>query len=228
MWGLCLLMCLGCSSHLIHISSIHPHLIIHTISSITHPSSQINRYKIHIDNLCTFLPQDKVGNFSGFDKQALLVETEKSLSGHLYSTHQDLIKLESELQSSGTDVATIQTELSKLTKENERLEREKELMEQREQYIERIDLLKKKRAWLVFDSKREEAKNAKEKREELKKQKKEAEKAIRPLQEKHAEVESEVGQIKSRYKATEDRVRFLCCVLLICVYIVVVSWSCGD
>ena len=178
----------------------------------THP---INRYKIHIDNLCTFLPQDKVGNFSGFDKQALLIETEKSLSGHLHSTHQDLIKLESELQSSGTDVATIQNELSKLTKENERLEREKELMEQREQYIERIDLLKKKRAWLVFDSKREEAKNAKEKREELKKQKKEAEKAIRPLQEKHAEVESDVGRIQSRYKARDTKVRLLLlCVLL--------------
>jgi chromosome segregation ATPase len=58
------------------------------------------KYNINIDNLCTFLPQDKVGNFSGFDKQALLLETEKSLSSTLYETHQQLIKLEKELQSS--------------------------------------------------------------------------------------------------------------------------------
>lgn len=89
------------------------------------------RYKIHIDNLCTFLPQDKVGSFSGFDKQALLIETEKALSAELHTTHKDLIELERTLQSSGTDVASIEDELAKLMKENERLEREKELMEER-------------------------------------------------------------------------------------------------
>ena len=165
------------------------------------------RYHIHIDNLCTFLPQDKVGNFSGFDKQSLLVETEKSLSGHLYKTHQDLIELEKALQTSGTDVASIENELSKLKKENERLEREKELMEERQSYMERIELLRKKRAWLVFDVKREEAKAAKEHREELKKQKKEAEKSLRPLAEKHATVEGEMSRIQSKYKALEAKVK---------------------
>ena len=167
-----------------------------------------DRYHIHIDNLCTFLPQDKVGNFSGFDKQALLVETEKALSAHMYNTHQDLIELEKTLQSSGTDVASIENELAKLKKENERLEREKELMEERQTYLEKIELLKKKRAWLVFDEKREEAKQAKEKREELKKQKKEAEKAIRPLNEKHARVDAECSKIAARYKAAEAKVSF--------------------
>eukprot|EP00580_Thalassiosira_gravida_P014694 CAMPEP_0201682080 /NCGR_PEP_ID=MMETSP0494-20130426/51433_1 /ASSEMBLY_ACC=CAM_ASM_000839 /TAXON_ID=420259 /ORGANISM="Thalassiosira gravida, Strain GMp14c1" /LENGTH=1127 /DNA_ID=CAMNT_0048165835 /DNA_START=664 /DNA_END=4047 /DNA_ORIENTATION=- len=165
------------------------------------------KYRIHIDNLCTFLPQDKVGNFSGFDKQALLLETEKSLSGHLYNTHNDLIELERALQSSGTDVASIQNELDKLQKENERLEREKELMEERESYIERLDLLQKKRAWLVFDDKREEAKASKERREELKKQKKEAEKGLRPLAERHARVEGDVSRIRSRYKSLEVKSR---------------------
>jgi len=165
------------------------------------------RYQIHIDNLCTFLPQDKVGNFSGFDKQALLAETEKSLSGHLYNTHLDLIDLEKALQSSGTDVASIENELEKLKKENERLEREKELMEERQSYIERIDLLKKKRAWLIFDTKREEAKSAKERREELKKKKKEAEKGLRPLAEKHGKVEGEVSRVQSRVKSLDLQAR---------------------
>lgn len=165
------------------------------------------RYKINIDNLCTFLPQDKVGSFSGFDKQALLIETEKSLSMSLYTTHLDLIELEKALQSSGTDVASLEAHLANLKKENERLEREKELMKERESYLEKIDLLKKKRAWLVFDQKREEAKLAKEKREELKKQKKEAEKEIRPLAEKHATVEGDLSHIQGRYKASETKIK---------------------
>ena len=165
------------------------------------------RYKINIDNLCTFLPQDKVGSFSGFDKQALLMETEKSLSNSLYTTHMDLIELEKALMSSGTDVASLEAALSNLKKENERLEREKELMEARQSYLDKIDLLKKKRAWLVFDQKREEAKLAKEKREELKKLKKEAEKEIRPLAEKHATVESDLSHIQGRYKASETKIK---------------------
>lgn len=166
-----------------------------------------DRYKIRIDNLCTFLPQDKVGNFSGFDKQALLAETEKALSGQLYNTHQDLIELERTLQSSGTDVAAIETDLARLRKENERLEREKELMEERESCMEKIELLKKKRAWLVFDEKRDVAKAAKERREALKKQKKEAEKGLRPLQEKHGNVQGEVSRVQSRLKALEAKAR---------------------
>lgn len=164
-------------------------------------------YNINIDNLCTFLPQDKVGNFSGFDKQALLVETEKSLSSSLYNTHQKLIELEKELQSSGNDVKSLQDELKNLKKQNERLEREKELMEERQQLLERIDLLQKKKAWLVFDLKREEAKLAKERREELKKQKREAERSIRPIQEKHVEMEGKVNQIQAKTKALEVKAR---------------------
>lgn len=165
------------------------------------------KYHINIDNLCTFLPQDKVGNFSGFDKQALLVETEKSLSKSLYNTHQSLIELEKELQSSGNDFKSLQDELKTLKKQNERLEREKELMEERQQILEKIDMLKKKRAWLLFDSKREEAKEAKEKREELKKQKREAERGLRPLQEKCAEMDGKVNQIQATTKALEVKAR---------------------
>jgi chromosome segregation ATPase len=171
------------------------------------------RYKIHIDNLCTFLPQDKVGSFSGFDRQALLIETEKALSEELHTTHGDLIELERALQSSGTDVAGIEDELAKLTRENERLEREKELMEERASCLEKIDLLKKKRAWLVFDQKREEAKAAKERREEVKRLKREAETAVRPLAERHAHVGGEHSRVQGRYRASEaklkkDRVSF--------------------
>lgn len=165
------------------------------------------KYHINIDNLCTFLPQDKVGNFSGFDKQALLLETEKSLSASLYETHQQLIKLEKELQSSGNDVKSLQDELKTLKKQNERLEREKELMEERQELLERIDALKKKRAWLLFDQKREEAKSAKEKREELKKQKREAERSVRPIQEEHAEMEGKVIQIQTTTKALDVKAK---------------------
>lgn len=202
-----------------------------------------NTYKINIDNLCTFLPQDKVGNFSGFDKQALLAETEKSLSADLYETHQLMIEMEQQVKSSGNDVQSVQDALADLIKQNEKLERDKELMEERAAAQERMELLEKKRNWLIFEGERERAKELKGKKvrflcltfcssdamctyvcvacivcsptciitvktqEELKKAKKEADKAIKPLQEKHAKVEGEVAQIISRSSALEKKVK---------------------
>eukprot|EP00804_Cyclotella_cryptica_P029179 CCRYP_005358-RB/>CCRYP_005358-RB protein AED:0.03 eAED:0.03 QI:457/1/1/1/1/0.8/5/1195/799 len=167
----------------------------------------VKSYKIHIDNLCTFLPQDKVGNFSGFDKQALLVETEKSLSEDLYDSHQLMIQLEAEVKASGNDVQSVQATLQDLIKQNEKLERDKQLMEERAAAKERIELLQKKRAWLFFEEKRSEAKELKERKDELKKLKKEADKAVKPLAEKHARLEGQVAQIKSRHATLEKKAK---------------------
>ena len=164
-------------------------------------------YKINIDNLCTFLPQDKVGNFSGFDKQALLVETERSLSDDLYESHQLMIQMEQEVRSSGNDLSSVQATLADLVKQNEKLERDKALMEERAAAKERIELLEKKLAWLVFEEKREEAIELKNRKEELKKLKKEADKAIKPILEKHAKVEGEVAQIVSKTQAFDKKVK---------------------
>jgi chromosome segregation ATPase len=50
---------------------------------------------IQLTNLCTFLPQEKVGQFTEMNPQQLLIETEKALSTgqvDLHETHVELIK----------------------------------------------------------------------------------------------------------------------------------------
>lgn len=50
---------------------------------------------IQVDNLCTFLPQEKVGHFTTLNPQQLLVETEKALcKNRLYEKHEELISLQ--------------------------------------------------------------------------------------------------------------------------------------
>eukprot|EP00551_Chaetoceros_affinis_P006129 CAMPEP_0203670242 /NCGR_PEP_ID=MMETSP0090-20130426/6384_1 /ASSEMBLY_ACC=CAM_ASM_001088 /TAXON_ID=426623 /ORGANISM="Chaetoceros affinis, Strain CCMP159" /LENGTH=1165 /DNA_ID=CAMNT_0050535065 /DNA_START=104 /DNA_END=3601 /DNA_ORIENTATION=+ len=147
-------------------------------------------YRIAIDNLCTFLPQDRVGSFSGFDAVMLLKETEKSVSStqHLYDTHQLLIQLEEEIKESDTNLHSIKDGVDKLELEVGRLEREKELMERRERYMKEIQLLKQKHVWMRFDTKREEAIELKDKKKELSVSVKAAREKIRPVEEAIAQV----------------------------------------
>jgi chromosome segregation ATPase len=62
------------------------------------PKSQVTelvkKLNIQVDNLCQFLPQDKVSNFAALSPQELLRETEKAVgSDSMLAMHDTLINL---------------------------------------------------------------------------------------------------------------------------------------
>lgn len=152
-------------------------------------------YNIAIDNLCTFLPQDRVGSFSGFDAKDLLRETEKSVSGsgHLWLKHEELIRLESEMLNSDSSLTTAKAEVDRLEGEVKRLEREKELMEEREESVKNLEIHEQKLMWVLFDEKRIAA-------VEIKKRKKELERDLKVAQEGLAPLDLEIGRLEHEYK----------------------------
>lgn len=163
------------------------------------------KYHISVDNLCTFLPQDRVGSFSGFNAQELLIETEKAMSGskHLYSEHETLIALEDDFRRGDNDLGSLQEELGKLKADNERLEREKERIEERQQAMQQIELLMKKRKWVEFDQLREKCVKLKEQYDSLKGDVEEGREQVAPLQERYAEYNSQHEQLLARYRALD-------------------------
>ena len=55
----------------------------------------VKRFNIQVNNLCTFLPQEKVGKFTELDPQKLLAETMLALSSsNLTEDHQKLIDMQ--------------------------------------------------------------------------------------------------------------------------------------
>lgn len=161
-------------------------------------------YGISVANLCTFLPQDKVGSFSGFTPIQLLTETEKAIGmDTVYKPHLDLQKLQDEVNNGDNEVGNMQKTLQEKLKQNESLEREKELMEKRKEAQEKIAYLKKKKIWLVFDKERERAVELKEARDRAKITYKEAEKKIEPLKRKVSQMEHEATRMQSQTKQLE-------------------------
>merc|ERR1712238_576290 len=82
-------------------------------------------FQIQIDNLCTFLPQEKVGSFSGIKCKELLLETEKTLSENqdLYNTHLKLIEMQEALQNGDNNVENLKVKVEQLEVELDPLER---------------------------------------------------------------------------------------------------------
>lgn len=164
-------------------------------------------YNITIDNLCTFLPQDKVGSFSGFDAQQLLTETEKTLSAssHLYNQHMDLIEAERELNSGDHNVDTIVAKLDKLKAEQSRYEREKARMEEREKALEEVALIKKKMIWLKFNKVQEETHELKAEKKVVVTEFKTAQKELQPLEEEHDALAVRGEEVKAKCKALDHK-----------------------
>lgn len=169
----------------------------------------LKEYGITVDNLCTFLPQDRVGSFSGFDSRQLLLETEKSLSAsqHLYHIHQELIQDQMDLNGGDSQVETLKDRIEQLKNDTRRFEREKERMEEREAAVQQAELLKKKLMWLEFDNCRKEAYRLKELRGEKKKAMLELAEQSGPLEAEHDRLAEQKEKQEQAYKALDKEVQ---------------------
>ena len=140
-------------------------------------------YSIQLDNLCTFLPQDKVGNFSGLDTKALLKATEQSLDPKLLEKHEELCDIQDHLSEGAKAVVTLQAEKELVQRDYDRLGREFERMQERERALEKIELLEKKKLWLQFDEHRVQAMALRDRKNETAAKAKELQKTLKPLEE---------------------------------------------
>jgi structural maintenance of chromosomes protein 5 len=67
-------------------------------STLKNVTALMESAKIQIDNLCQFLPQDKVGEFSRMNAVQLLKATETAvLDGELAVTHDHIIELQRDM-----------------------------------------------------------------------------------------------------------------------------------
>jgi chromosome segregation ATPase len=169
----------------------------------------LEEYQITVDNLCTFLPQDKVGNFSGFDSKQLLIETEKALTSSQkhYHTHMELIKQQEEMQGGENRRETLEDRLRHLETEGKRLERAKDLMEERDTAVQQSDLLRKKTMWLEFDEKVALANHKKGAQKDLKVTLRELSETLAPLEAEYEAAQQHVTKFTGDLNRLDDEIR---------------------
>lgn len=165
----------------------------------------MEQYNIQIDNLCTFLPQDKVGNFSGFTDQERLLETEKTLprNQYFYKKHMELIAKEEEMSSYVSNVESTKDKLARKNHDCERLEVGRVREEERVMVQEQLQLLQKKQLWLEFDAEREKCVALKQRKDEIKVEIRAAKQEIQPLQDQLRELQEEIKELEAKSQTLE-------------------------
>ena len=134
------------------------------IKALTH------NLNIQIDNLCQFLPQDKVAEFARLSASELLVETEKAAAEPaIHQMHQSLLAFRSEESRLEEQQRLSRQSLASLERQNEGLERIVQRHQEREALNARIALCKQKRPWLVYNAARQAYLECKERRDRAKK-----------------------------------------------------------
>lgn len=142
-------------------------------------------FNIQIANLCTFLPQEKVGEFSAFDDIGLLRETERAVGGRaLVEQHDSLIAAQREVNERQRREEGLREKLDDLQEQKKALMPEMDRLERRQEHLDAAELCRKRIIWLDFELKKDEAAAARDEEREKRGEYDRALKVIEPLQEK--------------------------------------------
>ncbi|XP_058792958.1 structural maintenance of chromosomes protein 5 [Phymastichus coffea] len=169
----------------------------HKISNGKVVGDLMKQFNIQVDNLCQFLPQDKVQEFSNLSSQDLLVETERSVGDpKLLEYHTQLkvlranqAELEKQLEGS-TRLITKEKQICDTLKDKVGHIQEQKTIEKK------LKTLKQKKAWVIYNEKRQDLSKARVERDEAEETKKKLEKKMRPI-------EQEIVKLKAIIQITE-------------------------
>jgi structural maintenance of chromosomes protein 5 len=114
--------------------------------------SRIKNFNIQVDNLCMFLPQDRVQDFTKLNSQELLHNTQISVcTPEINEAFQKLLKTR-ELQKNNTKAnADLQTRLEDNRNRNEQLRGQIENNNLKDKLIGKVEILAKKKAWKEYE-----------------------------------------------------------------------------
>jgi chromosome segregation ATPase len=116
----------------------------------------VKALNIQLDNLCQFLPQDKVSSFAQMKPVELLAATERAAGGgELAARHERLIALRADLGKEAGAAEQVGGELARLRAENARSERSVAAAQRRDELLAEAEGLRAKVPWAEYRAAKE-------------------------------------------------------------------------
>ncbi|XP_057299997.1 structural maintenance of chromosomes protein 5-like [Hydractinia symbiolongicarpus] len=165
----------------------------------------VGKMNVQMNNLCQFLPQDKVVEFAKMSQQQLLEATEKAVGPPgMYDDHMALINLRkqySELQNSKNEKENAKEIIEH---RNLQLKRDVDRHKEREKHQDKIETLNKKKPWVEYESARIKFMDAKKDKIRLEKELSEEKKKNEPLEKEINKSKEAVKKFESKAKALNE------------------------
>lgn len=114
--------------------------------------SRIKKFNIQVDNLCMFLPQDRVQDFTKLNPQELLHNTQISVcTPEITEAFQKLLKTREQQKNNAKTNTELQTRLEDNRNRNEQLRSQIENNNLKDELIAKVQIIAKKKAWKEFE-----------------------------------------------------------------------------
>lgn len=158
-----------------------------TVSDMTAVRSLVQSFNIQLDNLCHFLPQERVAEFASLSPDKLLLEMERTVGdATLLETHQLLIQLDESRVQVQAEIETIEQTIADLNADVEKFELEAQKFKEYEEKSRSIDHHRKLLPYARLQDQKKRMQNLKILRDSAKKAMREFSGKLAPLTQ-HAE-----------------------------------------
>ncbi|MEW5312584.1 MAG: hypothetical protein WDW38_004208 [Sanguina aurantia] len=118
-------------------------------STMDQVKALVSSFNIQFDNLCQFLPQDKVSAFAQMNPFQLLIETEKAIGDSaLYNQHMELIDLRKDIAIQTVECNSLSKKLKGLQEEHRKQQVAYDRFQEQETLLREAELLRKLKAHL--------------------------------------------------------------------------------
>mmetsp|Transcript_45867 Transcript_45867/g.74839 ORF Transcript_45867/g.74839 Transcript_45867/m.74839 type:complete len:983 (-) Transcript_45867:11-2959(-) len=172
-----------------------------------------NKFNIQVENLCQFLPQDRVCEFAQMNAQKLLLATERAVgTDGMIENHEKLIEYGKQIGGRESTHASDAKDLARLKEMQEKDQAEVQRNKERDILLNRIKEFKRKLPWILASDARDRHEDAKvaceEKHAALQTKLQEMEQYTRPVEELAArkqDLDKETKAIDADMKKVDER-----------------------
>lgn len=169
-------------------------------------AERIRSYNIQVDNLCMFLPQDRVQDFTKLNAQEILHNTQISVcSTEINETFESLKKKRDKQKNCAKNNADLQIQLNDNVNRNEQLHGMIENSRLKDRLIAEIDTYKKKKVWLEFDDLKNKFDEADADVKKLKDSISKKNLTLKPLEKRQADISGTKNDLKNAISKADTK-----------------------
>lgn len=161
-------------------------------TSETKVKAELEQLNVQLDNLCQFLPQEKVASFAALDQKELLLETQRAVDNKLYQQHKELIAFDDLKREIDAKLTEALNEKARLEVEQARYEEDAKKYEAHQNKQIEIKLHTDLLSFARLEDLKVQTAELKAKRDEIKARLDSYEDDIAPFEDAKADVEKEL------------------------------------